>query len=123
MEPESDEVPSRTIVVNGNYIGVADLPDGAEYSAAQRGYVKAVKYSGTGIKSNAAAQSLAQSYLDGFTKVTQWSMSTLYFPAKCGENVTFRIDGQKHLCMIQSIDPVDLETMTMKITLREVSNG
>ncbi len=123
MEPESDEVPSRTIVVNGNYIGVADLPDGAEYSAAQRGYTKAVKYSGTGIKSNAAAQSLAQSYLDGFTKVTQWSMSTLYFPAKCGENVTFRIDGQKHLCMIQSIDPVDLDTMTMKITLREVANG
>lgn len=123
MEPESDEVPSRTIVVNGNYIGVADLPDGAEYSAAQRGYTKAVKYSGTGIKSNAAAQSLAQSYLDGFTKVTQWSMQTLYFPAKCGENVTFRIDGQKHLCMIQSIDPVDLDTMTMKITLREVANG
>lgn len=123
MEPESDEVPNRTIVVNGNYIGVADLPDGAEYSAAQRGYTKAVKYSGTGIKSNAAAQSLAQSYLDGFTKVTQWSMQTLYFPCKCGETVTFTIDGQKHLCMIQSVDPVELDTMTQKLTLREVANG
>ena len=120
MEPESDEVPNRTIVVNGNYIGVADLPDGAEYSAAQRGYIKAQKYSGTGIKSNSAAKAMAQAYLDGFSKVTQWSLSTLYFPCKCGENVTFKIDGVKHLCMIQSIDPVDLETMTQKLTLREV---
>ena len=120
MEPESDEVPNRTIVVNGNYIGVADLPDGAEYSAAQRGYIKAQKYSGTGIKSNSAAKAMAQAYLDGFSKVTQWSLSTLYFPCKCGENVTFKIDGVKHLCMIQSIDPIDLETMTQKLTLREV---
>ena len=123
MEPESDEIPNRTIVVNGSYIGVADLPDGAEYSAAQRGYVKAQKYTGTGIKSTAAAQAMAKAYLDGFAKVTQWTMSTLYFPCKCGETVMFTMNGEKHLCMIQSIDPVELDTMTMKLTLREVANG
>ena len=48
-------------------------------------------------------------------------MQTLYFPAKCGDNLYFTIDGVKHLCMIQSIDPVELDTMTMKITLREVN--
>ena len=120
MEPQSDEVPNRTIVSNGSYVGVADLPDGEEYSAAQRGYILAEKYQGSGIKSNAAAKSLAQSYLNGFAKVTQWTMQTLYFPAKCGDTVYFTIDKVKHLCMIQSIDPVDLDTMTMKITLREV---
>ena len=121
MEPESTEIPNRTIVVNGAYVGVADLPDGAESSAAQRGYVKAQKYSGQGIKSNSAAKALAESYLNGFSKITQWTMQTLYFPAKCGDNLYFTIDGVKHLCMIQSIDPVELDTMTMKITLREVN--
>lgn len=123
MEPGSDEIPNRTIVVSDSYIGIADLPAGSEYSAAQRGYVKAEKYSGTGIKSSAQVAALAQSYLDGFAKVTQWSIETMYFPAKCGETVLFTIDGEKHTCMIQSIDPVNLETMTMKITLREVANG
>ncbi len=47
----------------------------------------------------------------------------MYFPAHAGDNVQFTIDGEKHLCMIQSIDPVNLETMTMKLTLREVANG
>ena len=120
MEPESDEIPNRTIVICGSYVGVADLPDGVEYSAAQRGYIKAQKYSGQGLNSNAAAQSLAQAYLDGFSKVTQWTMETLYFPAQCGDTVYFSIGGVKHLCMIQSIDPVELSTMTMKLTLREV---
>lgn len=123
MEPQSDEIPNRVIVMNGSYIGIADIPAGAEYSAAQRGYVKAQKYNGTGVNSVAAAQSLAQAYLDGFSKITQWTMDTMYFPAKVGENVYFTIDGEKHLCMIQSIDPVNLDTMTMKITLREVANG
>ena len=123
MEPNSEEIPNRTIVVQDKYVGVADLPEGAEYSAAQRGYIKAQKYSGSGLNSTAAAQSLAQAYLDGFSKITQWTMQTMYFPAKCGENVYFKIDGVKHLCMIQSIDPVELDTMTMKLTLREVSNG
>lgn len=123
MEPQSDEIPNRVIVMNGSYIGVADIPAGEEYSSAQRGYVKAQKYNGTGVKSNAAAQSMAQAYLDGFSKITQWSMDTMYFPAKVGENAYFTIDGVKHLCMFQSIDPVNLDTMTMKITLREVANG
>lgn len=123
MEPDAEEIPNRIIVVGGAYVGVADLPDGSEYSAAQRGYVKAEKYSGSGVKDSAQAKSLAKAYLDSYAKVTQWSMTTLYFPAKCGENVRFTLDGKKHICMIQSIDPVDLDTMTMKITLREVTDG
>jgi hypothetical protein len=123
MEPQSDEIPNRIIVVNDSYVGVADIPAGEEYSAAQRGYVKAQMYNGTGVNSNAAAQSLAQAYLNGFSKITQWTMDTMYFPAKVGENVYFTIEGVKHLCMIQSIDPVNLDTMTMKLTLREVANG
>lgn len=123
MEPEAEEIPNRTIVIQGSYIGVADLPDGSEYSAAQRGYVNAQVYSGTGVNSKAAAQAMAQAYLNGFSKITQWSLETMYFPAHAGDNVQFTIDGEKHLCMIQSIDPVNLETMTMKLTLREVANG
>lgn len=123
MEPESQEIPNRTIVIQGSYIGVADLPEGSEYSAAQRGYVNAQVYSGTGVNSKAAAQAMAQAYLNGFSKITQWSLETMYFPAHAGDNVQFTIDGEKHLCMIQSIDPVNLETMTMKLTLREVANG
>ena len=123
MEPEAEEIPNRAIVVQGNYVGVADLPEGAEYSAAQRGYVKTQKYSGSGINSTAQAEALAKAYLNGFSKITQWTMETMYFPAKCGETVYFTIDGVKHLCMIQSIDPVELDSMTMKLTLREVANG
>ena len=48
----------------------------------------------------------------------------MYFPAKCGETVRFTLNGVKHLCMIQAIDPINLDTMTMQLTLREVeSNG
>ena len=120
METESDEIPNRVIVIDESYSGYADLPDGSEYSAAQRGYVKAEKYSGSGITSNAQAKTLAQTLLNNYTKVTHWTMQTLYFPAKCGDTVYFIIDGQKHLCMIQNIDPINLQTMTMSITVREV---
>lgn len=123
MESESEEIPNRVIVVNGNYVGVADLADGSEYSLAQRGYVKAQKHSGTGIKSNSQARALAESLIQSYAKVTQWSMETMYFPAECGQNVRFTLHGEKHICMIQSIDPVNLDTMTMKITLREVFDG
>lgn len=123
MEPESEEIPNRIIVINGSYVGVADIPDGKEYSSSQRGYIKAESYSVSSVKSNSQAKSLAQSYLDSYTKITQWTMDTLYFPAKCGENVIFTIEGKRHICMIQSIDPVNLDTMTMSITLKEVSDG
>lgn len=121
MEAGSDERPNRTIVINNNIVGVADLPDGVEFSAAQRGYIKAQTYSVSSVKNKTQAQSLAQQYLDGFSRNTQWTMETLYFPAKCGENLTFIIEGKKHLCFIQNIDPVNLNTMTMKLTLKEVS--
>ena len=122
MESQSEDNPNRTIVVCGSYIGVADLPDGSEYSYSQRGYIKAETYSLSGIKSKEQAQKLAKSYLDSYYKITQWNMDTLYFPAKCGDNVTFTLNGEKHICMIQNIDPLNLDTMTMSITLKEVAD-
>ena len=119
METEADEVPNRIIVIDGSYVGVANLDDGSEYSRAQRGYIKAEKYSGSGLTSNTQAKQLAESLLND-TKVTHWSMDTMYFPAHCGDTVVFVLEGIKHLCMLQSMDPVNLDTMTMRITLREV---
>lgn len=118
MDSEIDDLPSRAIVVNGNNVGVADLDAGIEYSAQQRGYIKAKKYDGKG-----NVQSLAKMYLDTASKIVHYKMNTLYFPCKCGENVTFILDGEKHICMIQSIDPLNLETMTMGLTLREIFYG
>lgn len=123
MEAGTDERPNRTIVINNSIVGVADLPDGSEFSAAQRGYIKAKTYSVSTANNKSKAESLAKSYLDGFSKNTEWSMETLYFPAQCGENITFILEGKKHLCMVQSIDPVKLDTMTMSLTLKEISDG
>lgn len=120
MESEIVDLPSRAIVVNGNYIGYADLPDGVSYSAHQRGYVKAEKYEDKTADSGAKATASARRYLDTATKAVVWSMDAMYFPCKCGDNVNFILDGEKHMCMIQSIDPLDLKTMTMGLTLREV---
>lgn len=120
MESEVEDLPSRAIVVNGKNIGYADLANGVSYSAHQRGYVKAEKYEDKTATSAAKARSSAQRYLNSQTKAVVWTMDALYFPCECGDNVNFILDGEKHVCMIQSIDPLKLETMTMKLTLREV---
>ena len=120
MESEITDLPSRIIVVNGNAIGVADLPDGGRYSAHQRGYVKAEKIDDKTATNASKANAAAMKYLDSASMAVVWSMDTLYFPAHTGENVTFILDGEKHICMIQGIDPVRLDTMTMGLTLREV---
>lgn len=120
MESEIDDLPSRAIVVNGNSIGFADLPDGVSYSAHQRGYIKAEKYEDKTANSTARAEESARRFLDSATKAVVWSMDALYFPCAPGENVNFILDGVKHVCMIQSVDPLKLDTMTMGLTLREV---
>lgn len=120
MESETADLPSRAIVVNGNSIGYADLPDGVSYSAHQRGYVKAQKYEDSTANTSAKAEASARRFLDSASKAVVWSMDALYFPCKCGDNVNFILDGEKHVCMIQSIDPLRLDTMTMGLTLREV---
>ena len=120
METSVDEMPSRAIVVNGNNIGVADLADGISYSAHQRGYIKAKKYEDKSANNKTKANSSAQEKLKGFTKTAEWSMECLYFPGYPGENVIFVLDGEKHICMIQSIDSVKLDTMTMGVNLKEV---
>ena len=120
MESETADLPSRVIVVNGSSIGYADLPDGGSYSAHQRGYIKASKQEDKTATSKAKAEAAARAYLDSATKAVVWSMETLYFPCRCGDNVTFVLDGEKHVCMVQGIDPLKLATMTMGLTLREV---
>ncbi len=123
METEVDDLPSRVIVVNGGTVGYADLPDGGSYSAHQRGYVKAEKQEDKTATSKAKAEAAARAFLDSAKKAVVWSMETLYFPCRCGDNVTFVMDGEKHVCMIQSIDPLKLDTMTMGLTIREVYYG
>ena len=124
MESNLDELPSRVIAVNGNYVGVADLGAASPCSAQLRGYTRAVSFSDKTIRSRSTAQSMARQYLDEASMTRTWKMQTLYFPARCGENVTFILDGEKHVCMIQSVDPLNLATMTMTLTIREVNyNG
>ena len=120
MESEIVDLPSRAIVVNGNNIGYADLADGVSYSAHQRGYIKAQKYEDSNANTAAKAAESARRFLNEATKAVVWSMDALYFPCQCGDNVNFILDGEKHVCMIESIDPLRLQTMTMGLTLREV---
>lgn len=120
MEANIDEMPTRAIVVNGGNIGVADVKDGMSYSARQRGYIKAVKYDDQSANSKAKAKSSAETKLKAFTKSVAWTMDCLYFPCNCGDNVTFILEGEKHTCLIHDIDPLNLETMTMTLTLKEV---
>lgn len=122
MEKLVDDIPSRTIVINEDIVGVADLEDGVSYSAHQRGYVKAEKYEVKSATTKSKANSAAKTRLKKFTKSTEWTMDCLYFPGMPGDNVTFVLDGEKRVCMIKSIDPLDLETMTMTITLKETSD-
>lgn len=124
MDPTIDDAPSRAIVINGNIVGVADVPNGLTYSAQQRGYTKAVKYTDSNANNVNKAISMASNYLNSYSTSNQWTMNCLYFPCRCGENVNFILDGEKHYCMIQSIDPLNLESMTMTLTLKEVNyNG
>lgn len=120
MDPQVDDIPSRAIVTNGNIVGIADVPDGVRYSAIHRGYVKAEKYSDNSATNAAKAKTIAENYLNLYSQSSQWTMDCLYFPCSCGENVTFIMDGEKHYCMIQSVDPVNLDTMTLSLTLKEV---
>lgn len=121
MDPQVDDIPSRAIVINGNIVGVVDVPDGLSYSASARGYIKAAKYSESSANNASKAKSMAQTYLNSYSQSNQWTMDCLYFPCSCGENVNLIIDGEKHYCMIQSIDPLNLDTMTMTLTLKEVN--
>lgn len=120
METLVEDLPSRAIVVNNGIVGVANLADGISYSAHQRGYVKAKKYDDKSATNATKANSIAQSRLDATSKAVKWSMDCLYFPCETGDNVNLIIDEEKHVCMIQNIDPLDLETMTMTLTLKEI---
>ena len=122
METSVDEMPSRAIVVNGGNIGIADVEDGLSYSAKQRGYIKAQKYDDKAATNKTKADDCAKEKLKAFTKTAEWTMDCLYFPCHPGDNVIFILDGVKHICMIHDIDSLELETMTMGLTLKEVLN-
>ena len=121
MDAQIDDVPSRAIVINQNIIGYVDVPSSYSYSAAHRGYIKAEKYSESSATNTKKAIDMATKYLNSYTLGGQWTMDCLYFPCHCGDNVLFILnDDEYHYCMIQSIDPVNLDTMTMTLTLKEV---
>ena len=119
-ETNVDDMPSRAIIVNEGIVGYADVEDGLAYSALQRGYIKAEKYDDKDATTKAKAKKSAETHLSAFTYAAEWTMDCLYFPCSTGDNVIFVMDGEKHLCMIQSIDPLEVNTMTMTITLKEV---
>lgn len=119
-DSEIDEMPSRVIVINDKIVGFADVDAGTPYSAQQRGYTIATSYVSSDVKSSAEAAKAAKALLDQDTKIMHWTMETLYFPCECGDMADFVYNGEKHRCMIQSIDPLKLSTMTMHLTLREV---
>ena len=77
MEANTDDIPSRAIVVNGGNVGVADLKDGISYSSHQRGYVKAQKYDDKSANNKSKAISSAEAKLKAFTKSITWTMDCL----------------------------------------------
>ena len=122
----SHEVPSRTLVVytsgDTEIIATADRPASSEYSSAYRGYTIADKYSVSDMvpATNERARQLAQQYLDAGRDAKELSASFLYFPCQPGEVLNLILDGEQKRYQIKSIDPLNLNDMTISTTLREI---
>lgn len=122
----SHEIPSRVIVIYSNsdteIIGTASRPSSSPYSSARRGYTIAKTYSISEMTpaTKKAAQALAQQYLDASDASRELSAAFLYFPCRPGDVIMLTLDGDAANYMIQSIDPVDLKSMTIKTSLKEI---
>lgn len=125
-ETSADTVPGRAIVIytsgDDEIIGSADRPPSSEFSFARRGYMIATKYQVSDMTpaTQARAKQLAQQYLNSTDKVITTKCSMLYFPCKCGETMYLTVGGVRKKYLIQSIDPIHLDKMTMDLTLKEV---
>lgn len=121
------EAAGRSIVIYSSndeeIYAQADAPSSSPYSSAKRGYTRAVSHQVNDLSpaTKAQAQALANTYLQtDMASTIEWKVSTLYFPAVIGETLNFIMDGEKRKCLIKSIDPINLKTMTMTLTLKEV---
>lgn len=129
MTSTINEVANKTIVLYTNgkkeISAFAELPADSEYSRGARGYTIAELYSVNSLSpaKTSTARSMAERYLKTNEKSIQWQMDTLYFPCECGDTVNLLIGGELHVCMIQTIDPLNLATMTMSLVLKELHNG
>jgi hypothetical protein len=121
------DTPNRAIVIyqndNVEIYAYADAPSRYIFSSAQRGYVTASVHQVSDMSpaTKLNAQAMANRYLEeGLTGVTEYKLTALYFPAKAGETLNLTFGGNTHHCLIKSIDPINLKSMTMGLTLKEV---
>lgn len=121
------DTPNRAIVIyqndNVEIYAYADAPSKYIFSSSQRGYIMAEVHQVNDMSPATAmnAQTLASQYLEeGLTGVTEYKLTSLYFPAHAGETLNLTFDGNTHHCLIKSIDPINLKEMTMGLTLKEV---
>lgn len=102
----------------------SDVSNDSDFSTAKRGYTMAELYSVSDMvpATKARAQELADEYLrNQLSSVVEYSMTSKYFPCMVGETLTFIYKGEAHLCLIKTIDPINLSDMTMGLTLSEVA--
>lgn len=125
MESSINDVPSRIIVTdtssNSVILAYSDVSNISEYSSKNRGYIKAELKSDLKPGSYNIAKVLADYYAESVSKTVEWSMETLYFPCKPGDTCTFIRNKVEHYCLIDAIDSLNLDSMTMSLTLRELT--
>ena len=112
-------------------VGVARVDGNAHQSQANRGYAVSSfqSLSEMSPKTSARAQALAQEALKKEKReLIEWSLSTTYIPVWEGDVVELWVhDGDPDYqgvrkCLVKSLD-LELEHMTMKLTLKETSSG
>lgn len=122
----SDEVPGRAIVIYSNgdqeIIASADRQASSEFSKQRRGFIIAEKYQVNDLSpaTKARAQQIAEEYLEKSDSTVTLECGMLYFPCKCGETINLIIDNKNKIYMIQSINNIKFDEMTMDLTLKEV---
>lgn len=126
---EADAAGRSIVTYSNNDVEIyatADAPSTSPYSYAQRGYTYAALHQVNDMApaTRTRAQELAQEYLKTDASSTvEWKVSALYFPCHEGETLDFILDGVKHTCLIKSVDPINLQNMTLTLTLKELNNG
>lgn len=121
------DTPNRAIIIYQNndteIYAYSDAPSEFKFSQSQRGYVMAEVYQMNDMSpaTKERAQTLSEQYLEeNLTGVTEYSLTSAYFPAKPGETLNLTYGGANHHCLITAIDSVNLKEMTMDLTVKEV---
>lgn len=111
--------------------GIAKVSASTHQAHAKRGYsvVNFISLSEMSPKTAAQAQKIAQQHLkDEQHELVEWELTTMYRPVWEGDVVELVVhDGLKEYqgvrkCFVKSLD-LDLEHMTMRLTLKETASG